>query len=63
MKISIADLKKAIVWIETNTNETHVTIKWVDNMVISCKDKYDAIVEIKLSENNMLPRLVKEDFL
>lgn len=63
MKISIADLKKAISWVEVNSLDTHVQIKWTDNMVISCKDKYDGLIEIKLSENNMLPKITKESFL
>lgn len=63
MKIAVADLKKALNWVEANTNATHVDIKWTDNMVIFTKDKYDAQVEIILSETGMLPKLKKEDFL
>ena len=63
MKIAIADLKKAIAWVEANSNNTHVDIKWDENMFIRCKDKYDAAIEIKLSENNMLPKIIKESLL
>ena len=64
MKIAIADLKKALQWIEVNSNDTHVEIKWVDNMILMCKDKYGVSVEITLFENsNMLPKIRREDLL
>jgi hypothetical protein len=63
MKIAVADLKKALAWIESNSHETHIDVKWSDGMVILCKDKYQVLVEITLSENNMLPKIKKETFL
>lgn len=64
MKIAIADLKKALQWAEVNSNDTHVNIIWVDNMVIQFKDKYSASVEITLFEDSMmLPKIRKEDIL
>lgn len=64
MKISIADIHKAMKWLEKHSNDTHVNIVWVDNMIIQCKDKYQASVEIKLYEDsNMLPKIRKEEVL
>lgn len=64
MKIAIVDLKKAIKWLETNSNDTHVEIKFIDNMLIQCCDKYLSSIEITLfSESNLLPKIRKEDLL
>ncbi len=64
MKISIADLKKAIQKIEATSNDTHVNLLMVDNFHMSFKDKYEAQIEITLFEGSlMLPKIRKEDFL
>ena len=66
MKISIADLKKAITWVEVNSKDTHVnvTLGQQEGLVLQCQDKYDSHVEIKLFENsNMMPKIRKEDIL
>lgn len=64
MKISVSDLKKALNWIQTNSNDTHVNILTIDQLTISCKDKYQVQVEITLYEDSiMLPKIKKEDNL
>lgn len=65
MKISISDIKKAIQWIEVNTNESHVSLIMVDSaLIIDCKDKYEQSIEIKLfNDNMMLPKIRKETLL
>lgn len=65
MKISVADLKKAIQWIEANTNESHVRIDVLGPVfTIYAKDKYEQSVDIKLfDDNTMLPKIRKETIL
>jgi hypothetical protein len=64
MKISIADLKKAIRKIEEVSNDTHINMLMIDNLTIDFKDKYEAKVEITLFEDSrMLPKIRKEDVL
>jgi hypothetical protein len=65
VKISIVDLKKAIQWIETNTNEALVSITDMSTfLMIECKDKYEEQVDIRLfSGNLMLPKIRKETVL
>lgn len=64
MKISIADLKKAIKKIEDISNDTHVNVLLIDNMTLGFKDKYEAQVEITLFEDSrMLPKIRKEEVL
>lgn len=64
MKISIADLKKALKWMDENSNDTHVNLHLIDQLSLSCKDKYEAQVEIVLYEDSMmLPKIRKEDVL
>lgn len=64
MKIAVVDLKKALKWVEANSNDTHVNILLIDQMVIQTKDKYQAYVEITLYEESaMLPKIKKEDVL
>ena len=64
MKISISDLKKALDWIQQNSNDTHINILTIEQFTISCKDKYQAQVEITLFEDSMmLPKIKKEDNL
>lgn len=64
MRISVADLKKALKWVEENSNDTHVSILLIDHLTLSCKDKYQAFAEITLYEDSrMLPKIRKEDIL
>lgn len=66
MKIALADLKKALNWIETNSKD--VVIDVVDHhdgkLYLKCQDKYEVYVEITLyHESSMLPKIRKEDIL
>jgi hypothetical protein len=64
VKIAIDDLKKAIKWLDANSNDTHVNILLIDQFMMQCKDKYEAQVEITLFEDSMmLPKIRKEDLL
>lgn len=66
MKVSIADLKKTIKWIEENSKDVMVEIQIPQNetMYVRCVDNYQMMVEITLSnEGRMLPKIRKEDFL
>lgn len=64
MKIAVADLKKALKWVEANSNDTHVNILLINQMVIQATDKYQAYVQITLYEDSsMLPKITKEDVL
>ena len=64
VKISLADLKKAITEIEKLSHDTHVNIQLIDNMSIGFKDKYAAQVEITLYEDSrMLPKIRKDTIL
>lgn len=64
MKISLADLKKAIKKIDEISNDTHINVKWVDNMILQFKDKYESQTEITIYEDSrMLPKIRKESLL
>jgi hypothetical protein len=64
MKISLADLKRAVKKIEEISNDAHINILWIDNMTLSFKDKYEAQVEIILYDGSlMMPKIRKEDIL
>lgn len=65
MKIALLDLKKAIQWIEINTNDSLVSINDMGTfLMIECKDKYEEQVDIRLfSGNLMLPKIRKETIL
>lgn len=67
MKISLADLKKAVAWIEANSRDVHVRIEKCNqdrNLIFKCEDKFAVQVEIKLfADSNMQPRILKEDAL
>lgn len=65
MKIGLEDLKKAIAWVEANTNDLFVNIQLIDTkMSLKCTDKYDASVEIVLTEESrLMPKIRKEDRL
>lgn len=66
MKIALADLKKAVNWIEENSKD--VVISVLDHqdgkLYLKCTDKYEVSVEIILyHESSMLPKIKKEDLL
>lgn len=65
MKISVSDLKKAIKWIESYSNDTH--IQFSNNgyrMWLEIMDKYGAKVTITLFEDStLLPKIQKEEVL
>lgn len=67
MKLAVADLKKAIQWIEANSRDLHVRLERDPNdrhILIKCEDKYQVQIEIKIfAESNMSPRIRKEDAL
>lgn len=65
MKVDMKDLKKALLWIEANTNADKIKIYIGDNkMSITTMDKYDAQVEIILYEDSsMMPKIKKAEFL
>jgi hypothetical protein len=65
MKISLSDLKKALQWIDANTNESHVKLElFGPALILTCKDKYEQQIDIKLFEDSMmLPKIRKETVL
>lgn len=65
MKISLQDLKKAVAWIEANTNADYVSLHFGDNkLVVETTDKYSAGVEINLyPEGTLMPTIKKTERL
>lgn len=66
MKIDLKELKKAVQWIEVNTNMVAVNIFVMDGnkLIFSCMDKQDTEVEITLfSDGQMLPKIRKTEVL
>ena len=65
MKLDARDLKKAIQWVEANTNADIVDFYIGDNKaVITTIDKYSTQVEIILYENSsMLAKIKKTEVL
>lgn len=67
MKIAVADLKKAVQWIEANTREVQVRIELAHdgrNLCIKCEDKFSTAVEITLfNDASMSAKIRKEDIL
>jgi hypothetical protein len=65
MKIDLKDLKKAVQWIESNTNADKVQVYIGDNKLnISTMDKFGAQVEIIIfDEASMMPKIKKTDLL
>lgn len=65
MKIDIRDVKKAVQWVEGNTNADIVDFYIGDNkLVITTMDKYQAQVEIIIYENSsMLTKIKKTEVL
>ena len=65
MKVDIKDVKKALNWLESNTNADIVDFYIGDNkLAITTIDKYQAQVEIVIYENSsMMPNIKKTDIL
>lgn len=65
MKFDLKDLKKAVSWVEANTNSDKIDIYITDNkLIIATADKYQAQVEIILYEGaSMMPKIKKTDLL
>lgn len=66
MKVSIRDIKKAISWVEANTNSEMVLVSLEGaKMLIKTSDKYDKIVEIVIYDEStsMLPTITSTDKL
>lgn len=65
MKVDIKDVKKALNWLESNTNADIVDFYIGDNkLAITTIDKYQAQVEIVIYENSsMMPKIKKTDIL
>ena len=66
MKLDVAQLKKAIQWIETNSRDVCVDVSSYDGSktVIKCMDKYESEVEIVLyKDSEMLPKIRKTEVL
>lgn len=66
MKIDLKELKKAVNWVEANTNQVHINIYSADSnkLVITTMDKQDTEVEIVLySDSQMLPKIKKTEVL
>lgn len=65
MKIDVKDLKKAVAWVEANTNADKVDLYIGDNkLIITTSDKYEAQVEIVIYEGaSMMPKIKKTDLL
>lgn len=67
MKIAVADLKKALNWIEANSRDLLVRVEMAQdgrNLSIKCEDVKQVQVDITLfNDSNMQPRIKKEDAL
>ncbi len=66
MKIELKELKKAMTWIETNTNEIAVNMYMgeANKLVLTCFDKGGSEVEITLfADHQMMPKIRKTEIL
>jgi hypothetical protein len=66
LKIEVAQLKKAVQWIEANTNDLSVQIYTSDGnkLLLKATDKMGHEVEITLySDSQMLPKIKKTEVL
>lgn len=68
MKIKLAELKKAISWVEQNSQDVLLNITIDENresyLKIVCKDRYEVYCEIKVfNDGLMLPKIIKESNL
>jgi len=66
LKIDLEQLKKAIQWIEANTNEVTVQIytDFSNKLILKCIDRLGSEVEINLyNDSTMLPKIKRTDIL
>jgi hypothetical protein len=65
MKVNIADMKKAIAWVENNSRELQVNIyQEVGKVKVECFDRQDNHVQITLFEDGqMMPKIMKTEIL
>jgi hypothetical protein len=66
IRLNLAELKKAINWVESNTNEVNVTLDIDDHhLFILVSDKASKEVEITLysTESHMMPKIKKTENL
>lgn len=66
IKISVAELKKALNWIEANTQDLHVILETDDNKLsINTMDKLQKTVKITVYsiDSHMMPKITKTDIL
>lgn len=65
MKIDLKELKKAVQWVEGNSNVVRVDIQLQEGkLFLTCLDKGDSEVEITLfSDSQMLPKIKKTEVL
>lgn len=66
-KISLQELKKAVQWIEANTNSVMVNVEiYGDAVLLRVVDKNEEYVEISLFDterSNMFPKITKTERL
>lgn len=68
MKVSIDELKKAVKWVEANSNATAIKVHIINDstskLYIDCDDKYGSSIEIVLYEDGtMLPKIKRTEVL
>lgn len=66
MKISLAELKRAVQWIEANTSTNTVGVMQVDlKLYLKCFDRQDSEVEIQLFDVDtaLMPKIKKSERL
>lgn len=60
MKVDVKELKKALTWVDTNTNVDKISLYIGDNkLVITTMDKYQSQVEIILYEDSSMMAKIK----
>lgn len=66
-KISLTELKKALQWIEANTNALNIIIDFSgDSITIKTVDRYEQAVAIELYDTDrsqMMPKITKTERL
>ena len=66
MKVSIDELKKAVVWLQGNSRDLDVQVYTHNGtqLIIKAMDKYENEVEITIYENGtLLPKIRKTEIL
>lgn len=66
IRLNLAELKKAITWVEVNTMEVNLSLEIFDNkLFIQTVDKQSAEVEIQIhsTESHMMPKIKKTERL